>query len=490
MIRNSALGGLPLYFLLAFPGLAPADTNLVYRVSYDLAKPSLVHVAVDVTAAASAPLTLIIPRTVPGGYAQRPYDPFVKNVKGYSTAGTDLTVERDELGPRWRIGWSGDKVSRVEYDVDVAQMEREILSASDSSRIREGYASLLGYSIFGFFEGREHEPLRLEVAGPRDWPVFSTLTPHAPADLAAIKGEAADYYALADSQITMGPNMQLRKIDGKLPLYLSVYAECEEDLVQEGQIAREALDQVAAYFDKVPFAHYTVLLELLRPVSERHAYNFSMEHLDSGTFYLSTDRAITEQSSAKQREIQRFNYAHHTVHSWIPKRAYGTGYLPFQWEAAPVIDTIWFNEGFARYAAMEALGDGLPAEEARRYRERHLAALRGILQEAPQFIRRMALVELSREGSFLYSEDFRVGQNLFARGALMAAAMDDSMRLQTAGKKRLRDALRYLLDWSERNHRGFRIEELSGIFREATGVDTTKILERWMKPPMPESGEK
>lgn len=485
VVRNSALATLSLFFLLVLPSRAAADTDLVYRVSYDLAKPSLVHIAIDASTAAGAPLTLIIPRTIPGGYAQRPYDPFVKNVRAHSAASTDLAVEREDLGPRWRIGKSGDKVHRVEYDVDVAQMEREIFAASDSSRIREGYVSLLGYSIFGFFEGRENEPLGLEVAAPRTWPVFSTLTPHNPADLAAVSGKAADYYALVDSQITMGLKMQLRKIDGNLPLYLSVYAECEEDLTQEGKIAREALDQVAAYFGKAPFAHYTVLLELLQPISERHAYNFSMEHLDSGTFYLGTDRAITAQSTARQREIQRFNYAHHMAHSWIPKRAYGTGYLPFEWEAAPVIDTIWFNEGFARYTAMEALAEGLPAEEARRYRESHLAALRGILKEAPQFIRRMSLVELSREGSFLYSEDFRVGQNLFARGALMAAAMDDSIRSQTAGKKRLRDALRYLLEWSERNHRGFRIEELPGIFREATGVDITSILEQWMKPPVP-----
>jgi predicted metalloprotease with PDZ domain len=278
--------------------------------------------------------------------------------------------------------------------------------------------------------------------------------------------------------------MQLRKIDGKLPLYLSVYAECEEDLVQEGQVAREALDQVAAYFDKVPFAHYTVLLELLRPVSERHAYNFSMEHLDSGTFYLSTDRAITEQSSAKQREIQRFNYAHHMAHSWIPKRAYGTGYLPFQWEAAPVIDTIWFNEGFARYAAIEALAEALPTEEAQRYRKQKLEALRGVLNEAPPVIQRMSLTDLSREGSFLYGDDFRIGQNLFSRGALMAAEMDDSIRKQTSGEKSLRDALRHLMDWSAHNHRAFRTEELPAIFREATGVDAASILDRWMQPPM------
>src|SRR5260370_16398345 len=121
---------------------------------------------------------------------------------------------------------------------------------------------------------------------------------------------------------------------------------------------------------------------------------------------------------------------------------------------------------------MAALAEGLPGEEGRRYRERHLAALRGILKEAPQFIRGMSLVELSRESSFLYSEDFRVGQNLFARGALMAAAMDDSIRSQTAGKKRLPDPLRFFLRWAERNHPRFPPRELPPPLPHATGRDT------------------
>jgi predicted metalloprotease with PDZ domain len=60
--------------------------------------------------------------------------------------------------------------------------------------------------------------------------------------------------------------------------------------------------------------------------------------------------------------------------------------------------------------------------------------------------------------------------------------MDDFIRAQTQGKKSLRDALRYLLDWSEHNHRAFRTEELPVICREATGVDTKNILKRWMQP--------
>ncbi len=478
---------------LCLPSFAAADEHLVYRVSYDLATPSIVHVSLDFPAASDAPLTLIMPRTVPGGYAQRPYDPFVANVKAYAATDTVVDVRREELGPRWKIGKNGERVSRVEYDIDVARMEGEIFAASDSSKIRDGYVGLLGYSILAFFDGWENQPLRLEVSGPADWPVLSTLAPRVPAEKTKLTARAANYYALADSQIVMGPKLQLRQIDGGVPLFLSVYAECDEDSAQEGALARDALDKVIAYFGKAPFSSYAVELEYLRPVSARHEYNFSMEHVNSGTFYLDTEHALTAQVNDRDRATHRFNYAHHIAHSWIPKRAYGVGYLPFTWEMTPIIDTIWFNEGFGRYVAIEALAEASPKEEAQPSGGQHLDAsrsgqslstLRGILEAAPEFIRRMSLSDLSREGSFLYSDDFRVGQNLFARGALMAAEIDDRIRSQTAGKKSLRDALRYLMEWSERNQRAFRTEELPAIFREGTGVDTTGILDRWMQPPL------
>jgi predicted metalloprotease with PDZ domain len=459
-----------------------AQEPLAYRIEYSLSKPSEIHITLRVADGTDAPLTLVMPRAVPGGYAQRPYDPFVENVHAFTLDGKEVDVQRENLGPRWKIGTSGSRIERVEYDVNVARMEREIFAASDASKIRDGYVGLLGYSVFAYLEGRKEQAIELEVAGPAGWTVFSTLAPQVPASVASLTAEARDYYALADSQIVMGPKLQLRRIDGSVPLFLAVYAECDEDLAEEGALARDALDKVITYFQKPPFSHYTVQLEFLRPVSDRHEYAFSMEHLESGTFYFETKQAITAQSDSRLRESRLFNYAHHVAHSWIPKHAYGVGYLPFEWEMAPVIDTIWFNEGFARYAAIEAFAEAMPDKESQNYRRQQLDRLRGIVDNAPPFIRKMPLDDLSRAGSFLYASDFRVGMNLFSRGALMAAEMDDLIRAQTQGKKSLRDALRYLLDWSDSNHRAFRTKELPVIFRGATGVDTKNILDRWMQP--------
>ena len=477
--------------ILWIQGIATAQEPITYHVRYDLATPQVIRVTLTFVGSSGtngglpAPFKLIMPRAVPGGYAQRPYDPFVVNMLAHGSDGLAVDVRREEFAPRWIIGKSGEWVVSVDYDVDVKRMEREVFSAADSSKIRNDYVGLLGYSIFALIENHENEPIRLEITSGPSWPIFSTLAPTIPAPLRGLTAYAADYYTLADSQIMMGSKLQLREIRGEnggVPMFLAAYAEAEDDLQLEGSLAREALDRVVAYFGKAPFSHYTVGLEVLKPLSDRHEYNFSMEHLDSGTFSFDTNRALFTRASEIQREIRRFNYAHHIAHSWIPKRAYGENYLPFRWEMAPLIETIWFNEGFGRYVAIAALAEAMPEEKAAHYRKERLDRLQAIVDSAPPFLRRMSLPELSREGSFLYSADFRTGMNLFSRGALMAAEMDDAIRSQTKNEKSLRDALRHLLDSSAQHHRAFRVEELPQIFREATGVDTTAIQTRCQQP--------
>jgi predicted metalloprotease with PDZ domain len=94
------------------------------------------------------------------------------------------------------------------------------------------------------------------------------------------------------------------------------------------------------------------------------------------------------------------------------------------------------------------------------------------------------LTLLSQEASFLYARDFRTGMNIFGRGFLMAAEMDDRIQAQTAGKKSLRDAYRALLAWSAANRRAFQVEEMTRIVSESTGVDVHDIVARWMHAPL------
>jgi predicted metalloprotease with PDZ domain len=469
---------------------AQMQSAVVYRVAYFTPGAPAIHVAIEAASFSPGPQVLVIPRAIPMGYGEQPYDRFITNVVAASATGAPLAVEREE-GPRWRLGAAGATLARVEYDVDIRRMEQEIYSAADASKVRAGYLSVLGYSAFGYFEGHEERPIHLFVEMPSDWPVLTTLAPRAPPSRGRAEGKAAGFYALADSQLVAGPDLTVRRLESKVPLFLALYAEGEADAEILGRLAEEAMTALIEYFGEAPFPHYTVQQELLRPLSERHAYGFSMEHLDSATFYLSDDRGITRASPEEALSRTRYNFAHHFAHAWVPKRAFGVGYYPFTWELAPVLDSIWFSEGFAQYAAIEAIADSLPEGEARKYRDTMIEARFGAnVKSAPLFIRTMPTVELSRVASTRYSEDFRTGRNVFSRGGLMAAEMDSLIRTRTGGAKTLRDALRGLMIWSRSSRRAFAVEEIPSVFERATGVDTREVMERWLGPQVQAGGRK
>jgi len=67
---------------------------------------------------------------------------------------------------------------------------------------------------------------------------------------------------------------------------------------------------------------------------------------------------------------------------------------------------------------------------------------------------------------------------------MMALDLDEKIRKKSAGKKRFRDVMRFLMTWSERERRPFKVAEIPGIVSEATGVDVHDVIDRWMKPPL------
>ncbi len=337
--------GLALLFVIASAREAAAQTAPA-AVSYEFRYAASGDDAVTISLAWDAPLAesraLVMPRAIPMGYGEQRYDAFVSDVSAMSAAGATTAPARDE-GPRWRLAAG---TTRVTYRVDLRRMEREVHAASDQSRVRDGYLGALGYSVFAFVDGFEARPVRLRVQGPAGWPVVSTLSPRWPVAAAPIETTADDYYALADGQIVMGPKAEVRRLaTAPVPLYLVSYAEGPVDLDRVAGLATTAFTRVVAYFGTVPFTHYTLHQELLTPISPAHEYGMSMEHLGSSTYYLAASAGLTAASTAADDARVLYNYAHHIAHAWVPKRAYGHGYFPFQWELAPVLDSIWFAEG-------------------------------------------------------------------------------------------------------------------------------------------------
>ncbi|MGE3473393.1 MAG: hypothetical protein AB7O28_23815, partial [Vicinamibacterales bacterium] len=183
------------------PAAAQDAAPVAYTLGYRAAGEAHVHVEIAWSPPLAARAALVMPRAIPMGYGEQRYDRFVHDVTAHTAAGRTLAAEREE-GPRWRLDAGTTKVT---YRVDLRELERAVLAASDQSRVRDGYLGLLGYAVFAFVDGFETRPARLHVEGPAGWPVFATLAPRWPLRAGPVDAAAEDYYALADGQIAMGP---------------------------------------------------------------------------------------------------------------------------------------------------------------------------------------------------------------------------------------------------------------------------------------------
>jgi predicted metalloprotease with PDZ domain len=165
------------------------------------------------------------------------------------------------------------------------------------------------------------------------------------------------------------------------------------------------------------------------------------------------------------------SYLHHMAHAYIPLRCNGDAYRPYVLEIPPVINNIWFNEGFMWYIVADTLkSKGM------------IDLFRQTTYNSPPAIRQLTLQELSQIASTQYAEDFRLGTAVFSRGALMAMEINDYVKSQTNGKSSMRTIYRYLYEWSRQNRRPFTLQEFPDLMRSATGVDVSAIYNKWQAP--------
>src|SRR6266853_572521 len=132
-----------------------AQSVIKYQLHYNMSGDVSVNLAIVLPEAARAPVTLVMPRTIPGGYEQIPYDAYVEKIMAFSPEGKTVAVNREPDGPRWDVGQVGETVGRIVYQVNVVRMEDKLPSAEDTSKMRKGYLGLLGYSVFAYVDGLE-----------------------------------------------------------------------------------------------------------------------------------------------------------------------------------------------------------------------------------------------------------------------------------------------------------------------------------------------
>ncbi|HXD78805.1 MAG TPA: hypothetical protein VN616_13400 [Puia sp.] len=454
-------------------GASRLQAQVSYTLTYLDTTATLVGVVIEPAEPLRAPVELVMPRSVPGNYSVTKFDRFVVSPQAEDAAGHRRPMIASDLGaPRWTFADSDFLVRRIVYEIDCKRMDEELHAASDKSIIRPGFAGLLNYSVFGWIDGWDRQPVTCIIRTLPSWPVFSTLAPSATPVKGRLAFAAADYYALADAQTYLGPRFRVIEYPALVPLFIADFSEASQpDLDNFGWMESQGLRILKAYFGDLPFPCYTALFREAVRMPADDPGNFAEEHLQSSTFFGDTSRIVTTRQPDSLLWRRMASYLHHMSHAFIPLRCYSGAYRPYVPEIPPVINTIWFNEGFMWYLVADTLKE-----------EGMMAGFRQTVYNGPPGIRKLTMQELSQIASTQYADDFRLGSAIFSRGALMAAEIDDYVRQRTGGKSSMRTIFRYLYEWSRKNSRPFTPGEFPGLLQAATGVNIRAIYDKWQGP--------
>ena len=448
------------------------SAQVQYTINYRDSSSSTIQVTIEPETALKAPLSFVMPRSIPGTYGITLYDQFVHKLTAVTANGERVAMVKDASdAPRWYVNDNSKVIARIEYEVDLNRMERKMAPA-DASIIRSGFAGLLNYSILGWIDGTQLLPVKCTVNTFENWPVFSSHFPSTQPGKGSYAFVIDNYYTLADGQLFLGPRFHIKEFAAVVPLYIVSYSQTQDEFLDDyGWQGTYSMGILNDYFGEVPFKNYTIFLRSAIPAEPGNAPPFGMEHLQSSTFFGDVSAIRKTAMSPEDRIRTMPTFLHHMGHSFIPLRCYGDAYRPFALEIAPIINNIWFNEGFMWFLPYDTL---------------HLAMMKtrfdkNVYNTAPA-IKNMTLQQLSQTASTQYAVDFRLGQGIYSRGALMALEMNAWLKEQSGGKKSMKDVLRYLYQWSKKNRRPFTLEEFPTLISQACGIDLRKIYDKWQLP--------
>ena len=460
---------IPLFVLTGFFAKAQLSYTLIYKDSSN----SVLKISIGPSSPLTAPVSFIMPRSIPGHYSSTAmYDKFIMNLYAINNKGEKMAMKKDiNDAPRWYNNDTGKLVTRIEYEVDLKKMERTLIPG-DASISRHGFVGILNYSVLGWIDGTEREPAQCTVETFEGWPIFTTIRPSASMTKGSLKFTTENYYALADGQIFAGPETTVKEFKGIVPLFIAAYSETEDEWLDDyGLQGIESMKILKDYFGELPFQHYSIMLRKAIPVEAGSAPALAMEHLQSSTFFGDTSGLRRSKMSPEGIIRTMPTYLHHMAHAFIPLRCYGDGYRPYVMEIPPIINNIWFNEGFMWFLAY----DTLKLENMKTNFYTSVYNTSGI-------IKKMSLQQLSQIASTMYGTDFRIGRGVYSRGALMAIEMNNYIKEKSNGTRSMKDVFRYLYNWAKENRRPFTMEEFPVLITKASGFDVSMIYQKWQLP--------
>jgi predicted metalloprotease with PDZ domain len=400
-------------------GVARADVG--YHVLLDARAHHVAHVIMSVAGVKDG-VDLWMPAWTPGAYEIRDWGRNVTPFNAWDRQRQPLAFTR--TGPNtFHVAGSGDVT--IVYEVFAA------LASDDGSTIDDTHALLNGSSIFLAVRGREHERHGVGIALPAGWRSISAL------------GEvmnAASYEELIDAPIECGRFATATTTAAGREVTLALDGAAISPTTMDGWM-RDVAALVATETKLVgapPWSRYVILVHLTDAPGKVAA----LEHAASTSILMPTS-TLTDRESYDELV---YVIAHEMFHAWNARRLRPAELVPYDLSRAQPSRNLWITEGLTEYYAHRAM-----LLSRRWSRAAWLAHTSDEAERAVLASRRGGSIEEAALLAWRAPDDAADDPDAYyARGHLVALALDAAIRAAGDGKHSLDDVLRALLAASEK----------------------------------------
>jgi predicted metalloprotease with PDZ domain len=379
-----------------------------------------------------------MPAWIPGSYLLRDFARYVVQFSATS-AGRSVAVEKTDAGS-WTVLGAGAELA---VTITVYALDQSVRGAYLDRR--RGYFN--GPCVFLLPEGRDAEPIEVALEAPpqplcEGWRVATALSPADVDDLGFGTYHAANYDELLDHPVEISDHEHAQFEAAGVPHHLVIAGRFDSDLERIATDLKQLCEAQIDFFGRPPpFDRYWFL-----GLAVGDGYG-GLEHRASTSLIFSRDDLPRAGERGMPRDYQRFLAlaSHEYFHTWHVKRTKPAAFMPYRLDRRNHTRQLWVFEGITSY-----------------YQD--LLLLRSGLLDAAAFLQRLAEL-LTR----VYRSPGRLKQSLanasfdawdilyrpeanhpnatisyYTKGALVALALDLTLRRATAGRTTLDTVMREL----------------------------------------------
>jgi predicted metalloprotease with PDZ domain len=452
--------------------MAAPHPPIRYQICARHPEAHLFEVSVRVEAPDPAGQTFSVPAWIPGSYMIRD---FARHIVRISARAGRRTIGIEKLDKHtWRAAPCRGPLTVV---CEIYAWDLSVRGA----HLDTTHGFFNGTCVFLRVHGRAESPCLVEIAAPRGsayrrWRVATSL-PRAGARRHGFGSYSAENYdALIDHPVEMGEYSLVSFVARGVVHEIAISGRHDADLERLARDLKRVTEQHIDFFGARPPVRY--YLFLVTAVGDGYG---GLEHRASTALLCSRDDLPQRGAETQGERYLTFLglASHEYFHTWNVKRIKPAAFTPYDLTRENYTRQLWAFEGITSYYDDLALVRcGLLS------REQYLKALARTLTAVQRSNGRTK--QTVAESSFdawvkFYRQDENAPNAIvsyYAKGSLIALALDLTVRKATRGRKSLDDIMRVLWQQHGRSGRGVGETEIEALAEQVCGVRLGRFFAR------------